>query len=79
MLLKPVRGMFVLDIKTTKDNECRLMDGSTINPTMRDVCICPFCENDTFYATDYGREFCSKCRREVRVNSNFKGGKLLDK
>lgn len=55
------------------------MDENTISPTMDDICVCPDpkCNNETFYKTDYGREFCSKCRREVRVNENFKGGKLL--
>jgi hypothetical protein len=56
-----------------------LMDENTLNPTMNDICICPDskCGNDTFYHTDYGRVFCSKCRREVRENKNFKGGRLL--
>lgn len=57
-----------------------LMDENTLNPTMNDISICPDpkCGNDTFYGTDYGRWFCSKCRREIRENKNFKGGKLLN-
>lgn len=65
----------------TKLDKCKgieLMDENTINPTMDDICICPHCENPTFYQTDYGREFCAKCRKEVRVNENFKEGVLLD-
>ena len=58
----------------------KLMDEDTLNPTMNDICVCPHtnCDGKTFYQTDYGREFCSKCRREVRVNENFRGGKLLN-
>ena len=57
-----------------------LMDEDTLDPTMNDICVCPHegCDGDTYYQTDYGREFCAKCRREVRVNENFKGGRLLD-
>lgn len=58
----------------------KLMDEDTLNPTMNDICVCPYkdCDGQTYYQTDYGREFCSKCLREVRVNENFKGGKLLN-
>lgn len=58
----------------------KLMDENTKNPTMNDICICPDlkCGNDTFYHTDYNRVFCSKCRREVRNGTEFKGGKLLN-
>ena len=51
--------------------ESKLMDENTINPTMNDVCLCPFCDNDKFYSTDYGREFCSSCRKENPTNTEY--------
>ena len=53
-------------------------EGIPKNPTMEDLAICPHCENELFYITDGNRHFCSKCRVELRNNSNFQGGKLLD-
>jgi ribosomal protein L37AE/L43A len=58
--------------------EVILMDENTLNPTMNDISVCPFCENETFYHTDYNRVFCSKCRKEVRNGKEFKAGKLLN-
>lgn len=55
----------------------KLMDEDTLNPTMNDISVCPKCDNETFYHTDYNRVFCSKCRREIREGPEFKEGKLL--
>lgn len=47
-----------------------------VNPTKEDLSVCPGCDCELFYITDGNRHFCSKCKRELRNNINFKGGHL---
>lgn len=47
------------------------------NPLLKDDgCCCPHCKCELFYILDGNRHFCSECKRELRNNVNFKGGKL---
>ena len=47
------------------------------NVTQEDLSVCPFCDFNKFYHFDGNRVFCVSCRKEVRNNLNFQGGKIV--
>lgn len=49
------------------------------NQHLQDLSVCPHCSTGLFYHTDGARVFCANCRRELRNNINFRGGKLIGK
>lgn len=48
------------------------------NPSKsKDLGVCPHCRCELFYLCEGTRLFCSGCKSELRINTNFLGGKLL--